>query len=264
MKIAFIFIIKDGEEYLERNLNTIYKFNQDIYAVENNSTDNTKNILRKANLKKVITLDLDNTDAVELCKKNEKVTCPKRLRRLAYIRQQGLDAVMNSGIEYDYICMLDLDFVSFDYNGLVNMFTYMENNKKVDAMFGMSKIKNSKIPYDHGPIEPWYKVVPIFSGIKRHVNVTSAFSGFGIYRSSSVKNTGAQYDYKTITDIEHIHFNSYFDEIVVDTHFNPIYEARPFKIKRDILELISNRNIQIHCILCIIMFIIFYKKCKVN
>ena len=74
MKIAFIFIIKDGEEYLERNLNTIYKFNHDIYAVENNSTDNTKNILRKANLKKVITLDLDNTDAVELCKKNENVT----------------------------------------------------------------------------------------------------------------------------------------------------------------------------------------------
>jgi len=131
-------------------------------------------------------------------------------------------------------------------------------------MFGMSKIKNSKIPYDHGPIEPWYKVIPIFSGIKRHVNVTSAFSGFGIYRYSSVKNTGAQYDYKTITDIEHKHFNSYFDKIVVDTHFNPIYEPRPFIFKRDTLEFFSNRNIQIHCILCIIMCIIFYKKCKVN
>ena len=78
--------------------------------------------------------------------------------------------------------MLDLDFVSFDYNGLVNMFTYMENNKKVDAIFGMSKIKKTKVQYDHGAITPWYKVVPIFSGIKQHINVKSAFSGFGIYR----------------------------------------------------------------------------------
>ncbi len=59
MKIAFVFIVKDGEKYLEKNLNTIKKYNQDIYAVENNSVDNTKIILRDSGIKNVITLDLD-------------------------------------------------------------------------------------------------------------------------------------------------------------------------------------------------------------
>jgi len=54
MNIAFVFIVKDGEKYLDKNLNAIKKYNQDIYAVENNSVDNTKNILRESGIKKVI------------------------------------------------------------------------------------------------------------------------------------------------------------------------------------------------------------------
>ena len=114
MKIAFVFIVKDGEKYLEKNLNTIKKYNQDIYAVENNSTDNTKIILRDSGIKNVVTLDLDNKSSLELCSRNED-NCSKRVRRLAYIRQKGIDAVINSGVIYDYVCMLDLDFHSFNY-----------------------------------------------------------------------------------------------------------------------------------------------------
>jgi len=58
MKVAFTFIVKDGARYLERNLNRIKKFNQDIYAVENNSTDNTKIILNNSNIKSVLSFDL--------------------------------------------------------------------------------------------------------------------------------------------------------------------------------------------------------------
>ena len=102
MKVAFVFIVKDGEEYLQKNLDAIKKFNQDIYAVENNSVDNTKNILSHANLKKVISLDLDAKNSLELCNLLH-VNCAKRVRRLAYIRQRGLDAVISSGIAYDYM-----------------------------------------------------------------------------------------------------------------------------------------------------------------
>ena len=221
MKIAFVFIVKDGEKYLEKNLNTVKKYNQDIYAVENNSTDNTKIILRDSGIKNVITLDLDNKSSLELCNRSED-NCSKRVRRLAYIRQKGLDAVINSGVVYDYVCMLDLDFLEYDEKGLVDMFQYMETHKDVDGIFGMSAERNG-LPYDTGAVTPTHKLVPIITKLNRYVRVDSAFSGFGIYRYSSIWDTGAKYDYKDINDIEHIHFNKNFNKLIVDTQFNPRY-----------------------------------------
>tara|TARA_B100000287_G_scaffold10549_1_gene10677 strand:+ start:7161 stop:7931 length:771 start_codon:yes stop_codon:yes gene_type:complete len=228
IKIAFIFIVNIFEEYLEKNLNLLKRYNQDIYAVENNSVDDTKNILKRSGIKKVVTLDLDKNSSLQLCRA-EETNCIARVRRLAYIRQQGLDAVLSSGIDYDYICMLDLDFVSYDEQQLVDMFEFMQNNKDVDGIFGMSYIKYLNVPYDIAAVKPWYRVPVIAMGFKRHVAVDSAFSGFGIYRCSSIKNKDAKYDYKTIKDIEHIHFNRYFDNLVVDTQFNPLYHpSDPF------------------------------------
>lgn len=223
MKVAFIFIVKDGEEYLEKNLNSLKKYNQDIYAVENNSIDDTKNILKRSGIKKVVTLDLDKNSSINLCRIDE-TNCIARVRRLAYIRQQGLDAVLSSGIDYDYICMLDMDFVWYDEAQLRDMFEFMENNKDVDGLFGMSKVQYIGLPYDVSAVKPIYKVPIIGLGIKRYVEVDSAFSGFGIYRCSSIREKGAKYDYQNISDIEHIHFNSYFDNLVVDTKFNPVYQ----------------------------------------
>ena len=221
MKIAFVFIVKDGENYLEKNLNTIKKYNQDIYAVENNSTDNTKIILRDSGIKKVITLDLDNKSSLELCSRNED-NCSKRVRRLAYIRQRGIDAVINSGVVYDYVCMLDMDFLEYDEKGLIDMFQYMETHKDVDGIFGMSTERNG-LPYDTSAVTPTRKLIPIITKLNRYVRVDSAFSGFGIYRYPSVWNTGAKYDYKNINDVEHIQFNKNFNKLVVDTQFNPRY-----------------------------------------
>jgi len=59
-----------------------------------------------------------------------------------------LDSVLNSGIEYDYICMVDMDFLDFDSNHLQNMFEYMETHRNVDGIFGMSFTKHYlTIPY---------------------------------------------------------------------------------------------------------------------
>lgn len=221
MKVAFIFIVKDGEEYLEKNLNHLKRYNQDIYAVENNSTDNTKIILRDSGIKKVVTLDLDTKHSTELCTK--EVNCSERVRRLAFIRQKGLEAVINSGITYDYICMLDMDFLEYDEKGLIDMFQYMENHKDVDGIFGMSIDDGIGLPYDMGAVKPIHKLIPIISKLIRYVRVDSAFSGFGIYRYSSVWDSGAKYEYKHINDIEHVHFNNNFNKLIVDTHYNPRY-----------------------------------------
>ncbi len=223
MKIAFVFIVKDGEEYLQRNINSIKKFNQDIYAVENNSVDNTKQILSQSNLTKVIFLDLDDDKhSTELCSAVEEFNCNKRTRRLAYLRQCGLDAVMNSGIEYDYVCMLDLDFYSFNFKQLLGMFTHMEKNREIDGMFGMSHSPLG-VPYDTGAIEPKSKTEEIRLKTQRYVDVESAFSGFGIYRYSSLRDADAKYDHIHTNGIEHIDFNRQLNKLIVDTHFNPIY-----------------------------------------
>ena len=222
MKIAFVFIVKDGEKYLEKNIDIIKKYNQDIYAVENNSVDNTKIILRDSGIKNVITLDLDKKHSTELCTKGEEWNCSKRVRRLAYIRQKGIDAVINSGVVYDYVCMLDMDFLDFDEKGLIDMFRYMETHRDVDGIFGMSKEGNG-LPYDTGPVYPKHKLLPIITKLNKYVRVDSAFSGFGIYRYSSIWDTGAKYDYRHINDIEHIHFNKNFNKLIVDTQFNPRY-----------------------------------------
>jgi|UniRef100_A0A6C0JGG4 hypothetical protein len=243
MKIAFVFIVKDGEKYLEKNLNTIKKYNQDIYAVENNSVDNTKIILRDSGIKNVITLDLDKKHSTELCTK--EVNCSERVRRLAYIRQKGVDAVINSGVTYDYVCMLDMDFLDYDEKGLIDMFQYMETHKDVDGIFGMS-IDRNNIPYDTHVVTPTHKLVPIITKLNRYVCVDSAFSGFGIYRYSSMWDTGAKYDYKNINEIEHIHFNKNFNKLIVDTQFNPRYIS------------LAEDKMRFRIMIVILMLILFY------
>lgn len=225
MKVAFVGIVKDGEAYLPRNLDRLGELGQDVYIVENNSVDGTKEILKdyetRGVLKKVVTLDLDGRNALSLC--TFDTLCSERVRRLAYIRQQGLDAVMQSGIPYDYVCAVDLDFVSFDRDALMDMFGHMETHGDVDCMFGMS-YASEYMPYDVSAVKPRYTLVPIYFETSRYVPVSSAFSGFGIYRVSSILRTGARYDYETITYVEHVHFNSYFDKALVDTQFKPVYE----------------------------------------
>jgi hypothetical protein len=225
MKVAFIFIVKDGEAYLQQNINLLKRHGGDIYAVENNSVDDTKNILAGAGIKKVITLDLDNMNSTDLCTSpDEDFNCTKRVRRLAYIRQKGLEAVMESGIPYDYVCMLDMDFVEYDASGLDEMFAFMEKNPEVDGIFGMSHVKVGplRVPYDLGALKPITKVPGVVFKLNKYTEVDSAFSGFGIYRCSSIRHG---YDYMHIKDIEHVDFNKQFNKLVVDTHFNPLYES---------------------------------------
>lgn len=143
-----------------------------------------------------------------------------------------LDSVLQSGIKYDYVCMLDLDFIHVDIHEFVDVVRYMESNKQVDSMFGMSIIDGNHLPYDYGTIKPIYKIPLVYLKFKRYITVDSAFSGFGLYRMSSIRETGATYDYENIKYIEHEHFNSHFNNLIVDTHFRPIYSVSQGNVLR--------------------------------
>ena len=146
-----------------------------------------------------------------------------------------------------------MDFLNFDSDHLRNMFEYMEQNKDIDGMFGMSFATHYlTIPYDIAAVKPMYKIPQIGLKLSRYVQVTSAFSGFGIYRYSSIINKSASYDLKYIDDIEHIYFNSHFDKLIVDTHFNPMYKISK-KGKREF-----NTDVLISLFVLIFVIIVVY------
>jgi hypothetical protein len=211
--VAFCFIVKDGDKYLEKNLMKIIEFgdlyldNYRIYYVENDSVDKTNEILDnfKKKYKNIYGkhLKLDGKHSTELCNKFNERNCSNRTRRLAFIRNQVLNQA-KKWKECKYMIMLDLDFIDFDVNELHNMFNIIKNSKNINGIFGMS-ITNKGFFYDMGSIKPSYKLIDIFLKIEL-VKVQSAFSGFGIYKMKYIIDNNVKYNEKT-NEIEHIDFN---------------------------------------------------------
>jgi len=239
-KVAFCFIVKDGEKYLAKNIQKIINlanecsFEYRIYYVENDSVDNTINILKK--YKKQYNniygkhLKLDGLHSTNLCKNNINVNCSKRTRRLAYLRNLVLEQA-KLWSDCDYLIMLDLDFIDFNKKEFKNMFTIINNNSNINGIFGMSVNKN-KHYYDTGAIRPENKIFNLMISNKKLIKVKSAFSGFGIYKMKSIRNI--KYNIKT-NEIEHIDFNKKLKNLYIYTPFNPIYEGPSY-----VFELIIN------------------------
>ena len=227
--VAFCFIVKDGDKYLEKNLMKIIQFgdlyinNYRIYYVENDSVDKTNQILEefKKKYKNIYGkhLKLDGKHSTDLCNKFNERNCSNRTRRLAFIRNQVLNQA-KYWKECKYIFMLDLDFIDFDGNELHNMFNIIKNNKDINGIFGMSISHNSCV-YDVSAIKPSHKLIEIYLK-KNLVKVDSSFSGFGIYKMKYIIDNNVKYNEKT-NDIEHTDFNNKIKNLYVYTNFTPIY-----------------------------------------
>jgi len=231
MNIAFCFIVKDGEKYLEKNLSRIInigeKFNSyKIFYAENDSLDSTREILEKIsyNNKNLsgISLKLDGKHSTDLCKSSDNYNCFYRTQRLAYLRNKVLNLAKEWN-DCNIMIMLDLDFIDFDEKEFMNMITIIWNNEKINAIFGMSVTeKDNNCLYDIGAIEPQYKIIDIIED--ELVNVSSAFSGVGIYKMKIIKDNNISYKEDT-NSIEHIDFNKQMNNLFVYTKFRPIYEG---------------------------------------
>jgi hypothetical protein len=236
-KVSFCFIVRDGDEYLEKNLTKIAQIGElfedyRIFYLENDSKDRTIEILKNAKKRnrKIIgrSEKLNNLQSIAMCP-IVNINCNKRTMFLANIRQN----ILNESLEWDsdLTIMLDMDFEDFDRYDFLNMINKMKQ-KKANGIFGMSYIAYPylKIPYDMGAIVPIYKLLSIIilSGL---VKVDSAFSGFGVYKSDYLRQHKIRYDGSK--NIEHIHFNKQIDNLYVDPNFNPTYHF-------SLLEKISN------------------------
>ena len=154
-----------------------------------------------------------------LCKNEFAYNCKKRTQRLAYLRNIVLEQA-KLWSECDYLIMLDMDFISFDKKEFKNMFNIINTNHNIDGIFGMSVNKNKQF-YDIGAIRPKNKILNLFLN-NNLIKVSSAFSGFGIYRMKSIKNI--KYNTKT-NNIEHIDFNKKLNNIYIYLPFKPMYEG---------------------------------------
>ena len=169
-KVAIGFMVRNGESYLEKNLNKIINFmnnnfgknNFDIHYFENDSTDKTIEILDK--FKK----ENNNFFGENRVFKNKMSSdmcllknCKNRFQFLAGIRQKLLDFVITKNNEYgnseqktyDYYLLIDLDFKDFNDEELKNMFnTIIKNNydginKIVSVMKNGPKLENDYFFY---------------------------------------------------------------------------------------------------------------------
>ena len=232
MKIAACVLVRNGMDYFETNIDTVLKSftpfcKPDIFVVENDSTDGTNDLLQVMyqdnRLKKVISLNLDNNHSTELCS-GKIYNCKSRVKRLAYLRQVAMDAVLDSRENYSYICMMDLDFVYMPSISI--LVKKMQEDKSIDAIFGTSMTNhNIGCIYDIAALGV-LNLVRIYFSMSRFVNVSSAFGGVGLYRFTSIKKYGAKYIDSHSHHMyanEHIDFNSYFKKLVIDTEFRSFY-----------------------------------------
>ena len=226
---AFCFIVKDGAKYLEQNLNRIIHFAKrfpswKIFYVENDSSDKTIQILETfTKIHKNITgknLRLeDGKHSTELCDDPGKPNCPKRTRRLAFLRQECLKMVLLEK-QCTEMVMMDMDFVDFDPEELSNMFKIF-SQQKIDGIFGMS-ITTNGCPYDTGALNPRDITLEKIKNGDKIITVKSAFSGFGIYSMDAIRSNKAKYNSRE-TKIEHHYFNGHFRNLKLYSNFKPIY-----------------------------------------
>lgn len=229
--IIVCFLVRNGEDYLTANIKKLIHYfdinsiKWKMIYIENDSNDNTRKILNK--FEKIYTssfigeqLNLDIPHSVKLCKKGEEYNCRKRTTFLGKLRQKSLDIALE--YQSDAILMMDMDFVSFEFGELSEMIELWKVHD-ADAIFGMSKTKDNKL-YDTGAVVPEKSLRKIRTS-SNIVYVKSAFSGFGLYRTSSIRKYSARYDLNS-GEIEHIPFNLHFDKVLVYPLFNPIYELK--------------------------------------
>ena len=205
-RIAFTFLVHNGEEYLERNLGVLMSIGSSFrafgfYYVENDSTDRTRSILASFQQQHpnryFVGRMLDNVSVVgssSLCPPElRNRNCNARLRLLAGLRQLGLEMVLADHDRWDAIAVVDLDFCVFPVRRYLEAFA-LGVRLNASAIFGSSRYADSKgslAQYDGDVIRPRRSRTRVKEGCLAEVN--SAFGGIGTYWLPQLLAANASY-----------------------------------------------------------------------
>ena len=218
LKTAVIGITKNNGNCISRGIKNMMKisdlFNDSIvYIYENDSTDNTVNVLAdwKSNYEKKFYFSTEKR-----VKRHSYHT-----QNIAQARQKALNWVRTYYTDFDLLIIIDPDLF-YDIN-LAGVVDSLNNIDKWDACFANGIYNMQGMTWDAFAMRtedqniPWRGNKNYFSNfhkkanwgtgriIKEWTEVFSAFGGLGIYKSKILKNIN--YDIKNI-DCEHVPFHN--------------------------------------------------------
>lgn len=143
-KVVIISLARNCEKNLQKSIDQIIKLkSQDFqfFIYENNSIDNTKDILiESAKKKSSITISLNTDDTPYLTDDSRERTI-----NLAGYRNTCLEWVKNNCANFNYTIVLDLDAdLGFSVNGIYNSISWLNKIPKSSGMGSYSLYLNNK------------------------------------------------------------------------------------------------------------------------
>jgi hypothetical protein len=219
--ILFCGIARDTGFILDRNIQCLHRTGKlfkdhSIFIYENDSTDNTIDILNKNKSNKLSFISEKREDQNYRIKldNGEDPWHFNRCSILAECRNKYLEYIENLETKFDYICILDFDLKGgWSYEGIMHSIFTLEHDKKYGCVsaygvladgLGNDTLEQHPIKdylmYDSFVFRPknWNKGLhilstPLFNGIcvKRGdepIEVDSNFGGMAIYKSECLKD----------------------------------------------------------------------------
>lgn len=215
-KIAIVGLVRNLDDKLENNINQIldcFSIAQDyrLFLFENDSTDNTKNILQKLNNQNTkINFQSETFNREQFRISPGESKSQNRTNALAEYRNRLKDWVKENCSDYDFTIVIDMDFIDFSHTGCYNSFGWLCNNNDIDAIAGSAfELRNILKPdqadlwnYDSWAFRYtwWEDLTKFFGTIYTYdpmlwfgfwkppvgsslIKVNSAFGGMVIYRT---------------------------------------------------------------------------------
>lgn len=224
MKISVLALFRDSEEYIHNTLSSLDILNSlgdfDFYFYENDSVDNTKNILQEWLTDKKGDLISENINSPKF----GSVTNIERLILLSYYRNKAKSLLQNSKSDYTLLLDTDIMFTKEDFMCLYNFLEKQQNaamvvsntrqyqikdlmnNKTQDSFYDVfalrDKFNNNGLYFTDCPFvlnddrNKWDHNHPI--------TIKSGFSGFCLSRTEILKKEDCFWS--TCGHSEHINF----------------------------------------------------------
>lgn len=249
LNVLFCAACKDVAEYIERTLSLIHETGEmfkdySVYLYENNSKDNTVDVIRQDNSNKVI---LETETLPNASYERSSISFYERCKLIARARNKYVDYI-NSNEGYDYIFIFDTDLKGgWSKEGILNSIHYLETDKQYDCMTSYCVVggygdlpleqenkfnwlmfdsyafrfyeDNSKFPMDIAN----YNHIKVKKGADPLL-VGSNFNGLGIYRPECFKDalySAVNHGQDQLTDIDHVTFHKMMRNKNMRVFMNP-------------------------------------------
>ena len=255
--IMFCGIVRNAAKHLERNIlrlqRTAKEFkNYHTFIYENDSTDNTSEVLDKYSSDKLVYISDSRSDKDYIKKMNTEAD-PYHYHRcvtLSGCRNKYIEYIEENNIKnnFDYICVIDFDIKGgWSYKGFYDSIYHLENTKNAACMsaYGFVANPNQTLDleeakfenywfYDTFAFRPMYvdpiihkKQLPMFNPMRFRrgdalQEVISNFNGLGIYKQEYFNYKYQTKEWQTgCVDSEHIHVHQKIREQGGKIFLNP-------------------------------------------